>query len=261
MNDREKFSKECKEEIDTQGKSEELKALTTQWLNVANNHKYSYHFEYLGLPIIQYPQDIIAMQELIWHVKPDLIIETGVARGGSLIFSASMLAMLDYADAVNTNTPLNPATSKRKVIGIDIDIRDHNKQAIEAHPLSHKIELLEGSSISKPLITDVVQKAEAYETVLVCLDSNHTHDHVLAELNAYSKLVTKDSYLVVFDTVIEYLPDAQFPNRTWGVGNNPKTAVDQFLKDAPEFEIDYAIDNKLQISVATGGYLKRVRQS
>lgn len=259
MTDPEQFATECKNEIKIQGKSGELKELTSQWLNLANSYKYSYHFEYLGLPIIQYPQDIIAMQELIWKIKPDLIVETGVARGGSLIFSASMLAMLDYADAVNTKTPLNPTASKRKVIGVDIDIRDHNREAIQAHPLSHKIELVQGSSTSREVISEVVEKALGYETVLVCLDSNHTHEHVLAELNAYSKLVTNNSYLVVFDTVIEYLPEAQFPNRTWGIGNNPKTAVDQFLGNTKDFEVDHTIDDKLQISVATGGFLKRVK--
>lgn len=259
MNDHEQFSAECKIEIEIQGQSEKLKKLTNQWLNLANNYKYSYHFEYLGLPIIQYPQDIIAMQELIWKIKPDLIVETGVARGGSLIFSASMLAMLDYAEAVNTKTPLNPTASKRKVIGVDIDIRDHNREAIQAHPLSHKIELIEGSSIANEVIEKVQKHADGYQNIIVCLDSNHTHDHVLAELKAYSQLVPLNSYLVVFDTVIEYLDEANFPDRPWGIGNNPKTAVDEFLNDNKNFEIDCHIDAQLQISVAPSGFLKRIK--
>ena len=222
-------------------------------------NKYSYNFAWLGRPIIQYPQDIVAMQELIWQVKPDLIIETGIAHGGSLILSASMLALLDYTDAVTSGQPLDPTASYRRVLGIDIDIRSHNCAAIQAHPMAHKIEMIEGSSIAPEIVAQVHEKAKEHDCILVCLDSNHTHDHVLAELNAYAHFTSKGSYCVVFDTIIEDMPAEIFPDRPWGPGNNPKTAVREYLKTHPEFEIDKRVDHKLLISVAPDGYLKRVR--
>ena len=218
------------------------------WLSKVNEHKYSYNFEWIGRPIIQYPQDIVAMQEVIWSVQPDLIIETGIAHGGSLIFSAAMLE-------------LNAACggpAEARVVGIDIDIRAHNRAAIEAHPMFRRISLIEGSSIEASVIDRVRALAKNRMRVLVCLDSNHTHAHVLAELRAYAPLVAVGSYCVVFDTVIERLPADMFPDRPWGPGDNPMTAVDAYLADHPEFAIDTAIDAKLMISVAPRGYLKRV---
>jgi len=219
---------------------------------------YSYHFEWLGRPIIQYPQDVLAMQELIWHIKPDLIIKTGIAHGGSLIFSASMLALLDLCDTIETGTTIDPKQSKRKVLGIDIDIRAHNRAAIEAHPMASRIQMIQGSSIAPGVIDQVRQVAKGYDRILVCLDSNHTHDHVLAELEAYAPLTSAGSYCVVFDTIVEDMPDDMFPDRPWGSGNNPKTAVWEYVKSHPEFEIDKSIQNKLLITVAPDGYLKRV---
>ena len=201
------------------------------------------------------------MQELIWKIKPDLVIETGIAHGGSLIFSSSMLANLDYCDAVEQGIMLDPSSPSRRVLGIDIDIREHNREAIEAHPMSNRIDMIQGSSIDPDIIAQVYEVANSYERVLVCLDSNHTHEHVLAELEAYAPLVSKDSYCVVFDTVVEDLPPEMFPDRPWGPGDNPKTAVWEYLKSHPEFEIDKQIDRKLQISVAPDGYLKRVKFS
>jgi cephalosporin hydroxylase len=221
--------------------------------------RYSYNFECLGRPIIQYPQDMIAMQELIWKVQPDLIIETGIAHGGSLIMSASMLALLDYCDAVENSQVLDPAQPGRKVLGVDIDIRAHNRAAIEAHPMTSRIEMIQGSSIAPEIITQVHQRAQASTSVLLCLDSNHTHDHVLAELQAYGSLVTPGSYCVVFDTVIDDLPANMNGDRPWGPGNSPKSAVHEYLKSHSEFEIDKQIDDKLLISVAPDGYLKRIK--
>ena len=221
--------------------------------------KYSYNFEWLGRPIIQYPQDMAAMQEIIWEVKPDLIIETGIAHGGSLIFSASMLALLDLCEAVEQKKLLDPSVSKRKVLGIDIDIRPHNREAIEAHPLSSRIQMIQGSSIAREIIEQVHEIAKKHSKILVCLDSNHTHEHVLEELRAYAPLVSKDSYCVVFDTIVEDLPKEMFPDRPWGPGNNPKTAVWEFLKSHPEYEINKSIDHKLLISVAPDGFLRRVK--
>jgi cephalosporin hydroxylase len=227
-------------------------------LNRLCEYKYSYHFDWMGRPIIQFPQDMVAMQELIWSIKPDLIIETGIAHGGSLVFSASMLAMLDMCDAIETGAMLDPRSSKRKVLGIDIDIREHNRKAIEAHPLSSRIQMLQGSSIESDIIQQVHEIASKYSRVLVCLDSNHTHDHVFAELQAYAPLTSKGSYCVVFDTVVEDMPKEMFPDRPWGPGDNPKTAVWEYLKSNPEFEIDKSIQNKLQLTVAPDGYLRRI---
>ncbi|MBF0102933.1 MAG: cephalosporin hydroxylase family protein [Desulfobacterales bacterium] len=232
---------------------------TYAWLKQSDNLKYSYNFKWLGRPIIQYPQDIVAMQELIWQIKPDLIIETGIAHGGSLIFYAFILAMIDYCEAVETGKVLDPKASRRRVIGLDIDIRAHNRTAIEAHPLAHKIDMIIGSSIAPDIVIQVHEHAKRYECILVCLDSHHTHEHVLAELEAYAPLVSPDSYCVVFDTIIEDMPDDMFPDRPWGKGNNPKTAVHAYLKTHPEFEIDRAIQHKLLITVAPDGYLRRVR--
>lgn len=221
-------------------------------------YKYSYNFSWLDRPIIQLPQDIVTVQELIWQVKPELIIETGIAHGGSLILSASMLALLDYCDAAENGMVLDPRASHRRVLGIDIDIRGHNRAAIETHPLAHKIDMIEGSSIVPEVIEKVLAIANGYDRVLVCLDSNHTHDHVMAELEVYAPLTSVGSYCVVFDTVIEDMPPDMFPDRPWGPGNNPKTAVWEFLKTHPEFEIDKNIQHKVMITVAPDGYLRRV---
>jgi len=220
--------------------------------------QYSYNFDWLGRPIIQYPQDLVALQELIWSLKPDLIIETGIAHGGSLIFSASMLAILDICDAIENRATIDPAISQRKVLGIDIDIRSHNREAIEAHAMASRIQMIQGSSIAPEIIAQVHAVAAGYSKILVCLDSNHTHEHVLAELEGYAPLVTKGSYCTVFDTIIEGLSAGSYPNRPWDKGNNPKTAVWEYLKTHPEFEIDHSIDSKLLISVAPEGYLKRI---
>jgi cephalosporin hydroxylase len=213
----------------------------------------------MGRPAIQFPNDAWAMQELIWDVKPDLIIEAGIAHGGSLICYASMLAMLDVADAVESGGVMDPSKSRRKVLGLDIDIRLHNREAIEQHPMHPWIQMIQGSSIAPDVVEQVHEIAKRYKRILVSLDSNHTHDHVLAELRAYAPLVTVGSYCAVFDTVVEDMPAELSNNRPWGPGNNPKTAVWEFLKSHPEFEIDRDIHTKLLITVAPDGYLKRVR--
>lgn len=242
------FEKEVNERIDANGRNELLKTAGHAFVKASLMPKYSYNFSWLGRPIIQYPQDIIAMQEIIWEVKPDLIIETGIAHGGSLIFSAAMLELVAACTGM-----------EGEVIGVDIDIRPHNRKAIEEHPMSKRIRMIEGSSIAPEIIAQVAGKAKDKKRVLVCLDSNHTHEHVLAELNAYAPLATVGSYCVVFDTVVEDVPEELSGDRPWGPGNNPKTAVFQYLKDHPEFEINKRIDYKLLISVAPDGYLKRIR--
>lgn len=240
------------------GEDKNLHDASIAWIRDSAKHGYSYNFEWLGRPIIQYPQDIVAMQELIWQVRPDLIIETGIAHGGSLVCSASMLALLDMAEAIENGTTLTPKNSARKVLGIDIDIRDHNRSAIEAHPMASRIEMIQGSSIAPEVIAEVHRRAQAYQRILIFLDSNHTHAHVRAELEAYSPLTSLGSYCVVFDTIVEDMPTDMFPNRPWGKGNNPKTAVWEFLKTHPEFTIDTSFQHKLLITVAPDGYLKRV---
>ncbi len=252
------FANEVKDRIASYPDETDMVKAAANFLQASTQPKYCYNFSWQDRPVIQYPQDIVAMQELIWQVKPDLIIETGIAHGGSLIFMASILAMLDMNDAIEAGTTLDPAKSNRKVLGIDIDIRAHNRAAIEAHPMYSRIEMIQGSSIDDDIVSQVKATASNYNRVLVCLDSNHTHEHVRAELEAYAPLTSVGSYCVVFDTLIEDMPADEYPDRTWGPGNNPKTAVWDYLKTHPEFEIDKAVADKLLITVAHDGFLKRV---
>ncbi len=243
------FEQEVKNRIIANGENADLRANAAAFMKSSLGPQYSYNFSWLGRPIIQYPQDLVAMQEIIWTVQPDLIIETGIAHGGSLIFSASMLE-------------LNAACGgpqDAEVLGVDIDIRPHNRAAIEAHPMFRRISMIQGSSIAPDIVEQVRAKAAGKQRVLVCLDSNHTHDHVLAELEAYAELTTVGSYCVVFDTVVEDTAECCPSDRPWGKGNNPKTAVWEYLKTHSEFEIDKHIDYQLLISVAPDGYLRRVR--
>jgi cephalosporin hydroxylase len=237
--------------------SEKLKNIASEFLAESVTTEYSYNFEWLSRPIIQYPQDIVATQEIIWKVKPDLIIEAGIAHGGSLVFSASILALMEYCDAQKSGEMLDPQNPKRKVIGIDIDIRAHNRKALDEHPMRNRMELVEGSSIDSVIITKVHELAKDYERILVFLDSNHTHSHVLAEMEAYAPLVSSGSYCVVYDSVIEDLPESVMEDRPWGKGDNPKTALWKYLEDHDEFEIDQSVQDKLLITVAPDGYLKR----
>lgn len=252
------FKNERRVRIDAYIDDKVFQQQSSTWLRESMERMYVYNFDWLGRPIIQYPQDMVAMQELIWQVKPDLIIETGIAHGGSLVLSASMLAMLDMCEAIEAGGMFDPRTSRRKVLGIDIDIRAHNREAIEAHPMASRIQMIQGSSVASEIIEQVHAIAQGYSRVLVCLDSNHTHDHVLAELEAYAPFTSVGSYCVVFDTFVEDMPKGFFKDRPWNVSNNPKTAVWEYLKKHPEFEIDKSIPEKLLITVAPDGYLKRI---
>ena len=258
MNSIKIFEEQVKCNIKALGNDRILLDKTLDWIENSAIHKYSYNFRALGRPIIQYPQDIVIMQEIIWSLKPDLIIETGIAHGGSLVMNASMLALLDICEAIECGNTINPADSKRKVLGIDIDLRRHNAEEIDKHPMSSRIQIIQGSSIDLNVIEQVNQIAKSYKKILVCLDSNHTHKHVLSELNAYAPLVTVGSYCIIFDTIIEDLPKSLFPDRPWGPGNNPKTAVWHYLKNHDEFQIDKEIQEKLLITVAPDGFLKRI---
>ena len=224
------------------------KSPAQEWFENSVIEKYSYNFTWMGIPIIQYPQDIVAMQEIIYELKPDLIIETGVAHGGSIVFYASLLEL----------NALDGGPNNAKIIGIDIDIRAHNLSKLERHSMFSRMQLIEGSSVSEDVVNKVYEIAKGFNKILLILDSNHTEEHVSSELDAYAKLVSVGSYCVVFDTVIEDLPDPLHSDRPWGKGNNPKTAVYKFLANNSNFVIDSAIDEKIQISVAPSGYLKRV---
>lgn len=256
MND---FDNEVQKRLNNTPKETKMVDAAKNFVLESTAPKYSYNFSWLGRPIIQYPQDIVAMQEIVWKVKPDLIIETGIAHGGSLILSASMLAQLDLEEAVHNGISFDPANSKRKVVAVDIDIREHNKKAIEEHFLSSRIQMIQGSSIDEEIFTKVQEISKEYKKVLVFLDSNHTHHHVLAELEVYAPLTSVGSYCVVFDTLIEDMPEDMYPDRDWGPGNNPKTAVREYLLSHPEFEVDKNIENKILISVSPEGYLKRLK--
>lgn len=251
------FSQERAARLQKYSQDIEFQAMSRQWLQKSMAEKYVYNFDWMGRPIIQYPQDMWAVQDLIWRVRPDLIIETGIAHGGSLILSASMLALLDMCDAIEAGSMFDPRVSQRKVLGVDIDIRAHNRAAIEAHPMSSRIQMIMGSSVAPGIVREVQTVAQQYARVMVFLDSMHTHDHVLAELQAYAPLVTPGSYCVVFDTFVEDMPLDFFPDRPWNVGNNPKTAVRQWIAKHPEFEVDREMERRLQVSVAPEGFLLR----
>ena len=260
MDDNLEFKAKCSEQIEQQGRDKELKKKGMDWLVHAADTGYSHHFEWLGRPIIQLPQDIVGTQQILWKVQPDLIIETGIARGGSLIFYASLLELIAQCGGA----------ADAKVLGIDVDIRSHNKKAILEHPMSKRIEMIEGSSVSHDVIAQVRKIAAKHKRILVCLDSNHTHEHVLQELELYAPLVSIGSYCIVFDTVIEDMPDGWFKDRPWKRGSNAKTAVHQYLGELRngkvlsigdvrlQFEIDKEIENQLLITVAPDGYLRRV---
>lgn len=245
MDELEKFQSEKNSNIRKIGQDPEYQKSGVDFILKTLPVKYSYNFTWMGRPIIAFPQDMIAMQEIIWEIKPDLIIETGVAHGGSIVYYASLLELIG---------------DNGLVLGIDIDIRKHNRILIETHPMSKRIQLIEGSSTSMDVIEKVRKIASSRKNIMVCLDSNHTHDHVLEELILYAPLVTVGNYCVVFDTVVEDMADSiTWSNRDWGKGNNPKTAVWEFLKTHDEFEIDSSIHNKLIITVAPDGYLRKHR--
>ena len=244
MNHSEEFEDQVRANISAQAKDTELRQLSYDWFVKVCEYNYCYDFKWLGIPFIQSPQDIVGLQEIIWRVMPDLIIETGIARGGSLVFFASMLELLN---------------GNGQVLGIDIDIRQPNRVTIENHPMSKRITMLEGSSVDDAVAEKVRHFARDKQGILICLDSNHTHAHVLRELELYAPLVTVGSYCVVFDTGIEDFPQEMYSDRPWGKGNNPKTAVLEFLKTTDDFIIDRDIENKLLITGARDGFLKRVR--
>ena len=270
MSEEQKFADYVRGNIESAGQDAGFIGLSQVWVRECIRHNYAQNFTWLGRPIIQVPQDTYAIQELIWTCRPDLIIETGIAHGGSLVMSASMLAMLDYCDAVEAGTVLDPRASRRKVVGVDIDIRAHNRAGIEAHPMHHKIHTIEGSSVAPDVFAKVLAEAEGYDNIMVFLDSNHTHEHVLAELELYAPLTSKGSYCVVWDSGVEDLPADMCKDRPWGKGDNPKTAVWEYMKrlegegrtardgDRLKLGYDKVIEHKIMITASSDGFLKRI---
>ncbi len=244
MNPTEAFKKERAEAMDAMANDAELKKKSVDWMLHADQYKYTYNFSWMGRPIIKYPQDIVIMQELIWKIRPDLIIETGIAHGGSIIFSSSMMELLGNGG---------------KVIAVDIDIRQHNREEIEKHPMMKNITMLEGSSVDEKIVQQIADYAKGFKKVMVVLDSNHSHEHVYRELELYTPLVSMGSYILLPDTFVEFFPKGYVTNRPWDVCNNPYTAMEAFLKTTTQFVKDEEITNKLLITEALGGgYLKRV---
>ncbi|WMS43023.1 CmcI family methyltransferase [Acuticoccus sp. MNP-M23] len=263
------FRKARAQTIESYPEDAAFQALSADWMKAAYGRRYMYNWEAFGRPVIQLPADMMALSEIIWMVKPDLIVETGIAHGGSVVHSAAQLALLDLADATAKGELLDPLHPKRRVVAVDIDIRAHNRAALEAHPLKPRITLIEGSSVDAGVIAEVHALARGANRVMVCLDSNHTHDHVLAELCAYAPLTSRDAHCVVFDTIIEALPRDFFPARPWNPGDSPRTAIDAYMArcardgltgvdGAPlAFVPDRAIEEKLILTAAPGGFLRR----
>ena len=264
------FDKEKIERINSYKKNTNFKKLSREWVTESIKNKYMYNWKWFDRPIIQLPNDIIAYGELIQEIKPDIIIETGIAHGGSIIFSASILALLDYIDALENNLLLDPQKPKRKVLAIDIDIRSHNRKELNKSPFSNRIKLFEGSSVSVEMINKIKESITKDSKVLVCLDSNHTEEHVLQELRSYGPLVSTNSYCIVMDTVIDYVPKNIFKDRNWGKGNSPLSAMNAFLKECNnnkifdinnkplKFKLNEEIDNKLLITSSPKGFLQRI---
>ncbi len=241
MDDRAAFERDKRAWAAKMAEDSALKDAARDLLVRADRHNYSYQWSWLGLPIIQLPGDIVATQEVVWAARPTLIVETGVARGGSLILFASLMELM----------------GEGRVVGVDIEVRAHNRAAIEDHPLAHRIALIEGSSIEPETVAAVRGRIAAEDRVMVVLDSNHSHDHVLAELRLYAPLVTPGQYLIVADTVVEDIPVQAHRPRPWGPGDNPKTALDAYLAECDRFERDEYLDAKLLDTANPGGYLRR----
>ncbi|MEM8552860.1 MAG: CmcI family methyltransferase [Pseudomonadota bacterium] len=264
------FRAERSATIQSYGSDSAFKALSADWTRAAFERRYMYNWEALGRPVIQLPADMMALSEVIWAVKPDVIVETGIAHGGSVVHSAAQLALIDLCEAAENGETVDPRAPKRRVVAVDIDIRQHNRAAMEAHPLAPRIALIEGSSLDQSVIDAVYAHAEGAQSILVCLDSNHTHDHVLGELRAYAPLTSQGSYCLVFDTIIEHLPKDFFQNRPWNPGDSPASAITAYQRaceaegltgvdGAPlRLALDEEMDGKLMLTAAPGGFLKRL---
>jgi cephalosporin hydroxylase len=244
MNPHDAFAEAVREEVARQGNDEALVRLSRDWIRATAATRYSYHYTWMGRPVILFPQDLLAMQELVWALRPEVIVETGIAHGGSLVFYASLLELLG---------------GEGLVVGVDIDIRAHNREAIESHPMARRIRLVEGSSTDPGVVSRVAAWTAGRKGIVVVLDSNHTHDHVLEELRLYARMVPKGGYIVVFDTIVQWMPKNLFADRPWGPGDNPWTAVQAFLAENDRFQVDRAPADKALITVAPDGFLRCVK--
>ncbi len=260
MNPVESFLENRRRNIAAIRESSHISELSNEWIREVSAFQYCYNFDWFGRPIIQIGSDMVAVQEAVWRTKPDLIVETGIAHGGSLIYHASLLAMLDLCDAAAAGGTVDPSRPKRRVLGIDIDIRAHNREAIETHPLSSYVEMFEGSSVAPAMVARVADFAKDFRRVMVVLDSNHTEAHVLAELDGYADLVDPGGYCIVFDTAIENMPEDFYEDRPWGKGDNPLSAITKFLRKRDDFQVDAEIDGKILIGNAPGGFLRRIEK-
>ncbi|MDG1286926.1 MAG: CmcI family methyltransferase [Rickettsiales bacterium] len=239
------FLDERHADIVKMGQDEELRQKSLEWMHHADKYKYTYNYSWMGRPVIKYPNDMMIQQELMWALKPDLVIETGIAHGGSIIFTAAMMEMMGIDG---------------EVVGIDIDIRKHNRDAIEAHPMMKRITMYEGDSVSSEMVEKVRAHTEGKKCVMVILDSLHSHEHVYKELQAYADMTTVGSYCVLPDTFIEFFPKGYYSDtRPWDVGDNPYTAMQQYMSEVNHFEIDKSLTHKAMITETIDGYLKRVR--
>ena len=217
---------------------------STELVTELDRYDYTYLWSWMGVPIIQMPADIMATQEVVWTTKPDVIIETGVARGGSVLFMASLLEMI----------------GKGKVIGVDIDIRAHNRETIQAHPMSKRVEMIEGGSADDDTLEKVRALIPEGASVMVVLDSDHSRDHVLAECRAYAPLITPGCYLVVADTLVGHVSEENAPkkrSKIWFKGNEPLSALNDFIFENSDFEVDEVLNGKLVLSSSPGGYVRR----
>jgi cephalosporin hydroxylase len=236
------FQEWRKKLLASQSKDIQFKDLSSNWMQLAVDNKYSYQFDWLGVPIIQMPEDLILFQDIVYQTQPDLIIETGVARGGSVVFWASIQKLCGITG---------------KVLGVDIEIRQHAKNAIFDSNFKDEIHLIEGSSVEDQVVNQVKNYVSQHKKIMVVLDSNHTHEHVLSELEIYSKFVTKDCFMLVLDTVIDDLNID--PDRSWGPGSSPKSAVKEFMsKNSEEFIHEQSYENRALLSVAPYGYWRKI---
>ena len=243
MDDRDAFLADRRRNSVALGQDEAAFTASVEAVVRADRHSYAYLWTWLGVPIIQLPADVMATQEVVWDCKPDVVIETGVARGGSLIFMASLLTLI----------------GKGKIVGVDIDIRAHNRRSIEEHALTNLVTLIEGPSTDPETIARVRETIPDGASVMVILDSDHSYDHVLDELRVYGPLVTPGQFLVVADTLLGRLTPEQTPKAradVWEPGNEPLSALREYMRETDRFSIDEAINGKLILSSSPGGYLR-----
>jgi cephalosporin hydroxylase len=241
--DRKEFEDEKSRQSRAMGRDVDVFQQSLKLITALDAYGYSYLWSWMGVPIIQMPADVMATQEVIWATKPDIIIETGVARGGSVLFMASLLEII----------------GKGKVIGVDIDIRAHNREAIETHPMSKRVVLLEGGSVDEVTLARVRAEIPDGASVMVVLDSDHSRQHVLAECRAYGPMVTPGCYMVVADTVVGHVTEENAPrkrSKVWFKGDEPLSALQDYMSETNRFEVDEALNGKLVMSSSPGGYVR-----